>query len=138
MPENTQSKADKVEFAANDALRTASGESLEAGVGMNPVLRCTFRTVSVSSHAAQTGSQWRVWMLGKPNRSGLSGNSVALKPRAALRRISCAAISGSRSHGMADGTKRSGYNPATSSLNQSLYARTNASPASASWISENR
>ena len=45
-------------------------------------------------------------MDGSPSGSGFSLNEIALKPRAALRRTSAAAISGSNSHGIWQGMDR--------------------------------
>ena len=62
-----------------------------------PVWRQT--TVEVSSHAAKNGSHSPEKIDGTPRRAGNSGKLTALKPRAALRRISSVATATSASHG---------------------------------------
>ena len=79
-----------------------------------------FTTVSVSSHAAKNGSQYRVWMEGRPSFSGFSVKATARKPRPALARISAAAVSTSASHGIWQAIRRSGWRPTHSSATQVL------------------
>ena len=52
-------------------------------------------TVSVSSHAAHSGSHAPLCTLGNPSAAGFSENAMACEPLAAQRRTSCAASSGS-------------------------------------------
>src|SRR4051794_35993824 len=91
---------------------------------------CRHNTVPVSAHAANSGSQYPEWIVGRPSLSGASENVTALKPRAALRWISAAAISGSRRYAIWFGMKRSGFEPHHASRCQSLYARIAVSASS--------
>ena len=56
---------------------------------------CMLTTVSVSSHAAHSGSQASLCTLGRPRAAGFSEKAMACDPCAAQRRTSCAARSGS-------------------------------------------
>ena len=58
---------------------------------------CMAMTVPVSSQARKKGSQWSVWTEGRPRCGGISEKATARTPRAALRRTSAAASSGSHS-----------------------------------------
>ena len=93
--------------------------------------------MSVSSHAASSGSQWSVCIDGRPMWYGFSGKLSALNPRAALRRTSSAATTGSFSHVICNGMMRSGYVPAHTSWCQSFHARTHACPSSGSLACAN-
>src|SRR5271154_4049137 len=73
------------------AMETSTGASLVV-IGMDdddPMWRQT--TVSVSSHAAQNGSQLALYRLGRPIFSGFSEKVTAWHPLDATRRISSAA-----------------------------------------------
>ena len=95
-------------------------------------------TVSVSAHAAMIGSQWsRSHSDGRPIACGRSGNVTDVNPRAALRRISSAAIAGSARYVMPSGTMRSGCRSYHSSNSQSFQARTHATPSSRSATLKN-
>src|SRR6478752_10206772 len=72
-------------------------------------------TVPVSLHAANSGSQWPLWMLGMPSPAGFSENVTAWQSLSARRCTSFAASSTSNSGSMPQGTKRSGYAPHHSS-----------------------
>ena len=72
-----------------------------------------------------------------PMRCGCSGSVTAVKPRAALRRISAAPSSASARNVMPIGTMRSGWGEYHSSKNQSFHARVTASPSSGSVHREN-
>src|SRR5207237_390083 len=93
---------------------------------------CRLMTVSVSAHARMIGSQYRSKIDGMSMRWGRSGSVTERNPRAALRRISSAPISGSESHVIPMGTMRSGYGEYHSSNNQSFHARVTARPSSGS------
>src|SRR6516164_4666850 len=102
------------------------GASLDV-VGVDPDdPTCRQTTVSVSAHAARSGSQCPLWIDGRPRGSGFSQNEIALNPRAALARTSSAARSGSSSQGIWQGMKRAGYDPTHDSRYQSLNARVTA------------
>ena len=77
-------------------------------------------------------------MLANPSPSGFSEKLTARNPRAALRRISSAASSGSASHGSWQGMKRSRSVAHHSSIIQSLYACSDASPSSGSCMRAKR
>src|SRR4051812_48547437 len=77
-------------------------------------------------------------MLANPSPSGFSEKLTARNPRAALRRISPAATTGSLSHGSWHGMKRARSVAHHSSIIQSLYARSEASPSSGSFTRANR
>ena len=93
--------------------------------------------VPVSLHAANIGSQWPVWMLGRSSRVGSSEKHTARTPRAALRSISCAASSTSQSGMMQSGMLMPIEGSHHSSTIQSLYACTHASASSVSSASLN-
>lgn len=97
---------------------------------------CIAMTVPVSSQARKKGSQWSVWTEGSPRCGGISENATARTPRAALRRTSAAASSGSQSGMSVRGMSRPcASGPHHSSTIQSLYARTQSSPSSRSLAS---
>ena len=81
---------------------------------------CRHTTVPVSEQAAQNGSQWSLWKLGQPERSGFSEKVTAWQPLAATRRTSSAMTWGSQTAGMARGMNRPGSCPHHSSMCQSL------------------
>src|SRR6201986_2321725 len=56
---------------------------------------CIATTVRVSAHAAKKGSQYPVWIVGRPRWYGSSLKHTACTPRAALRCTSAAASSAS-------------------------------------------
>ena len=65
------------------AMPWMNGESLDA-IGTTPLVpMCMHTTVSVSTHACHTGSQWSVENDGSPSGTGFSGNVTARAPRAA-------------------------------------------------------
>ena len=68
---------------------------------------------------------------------GRSGMLTPVNPRAALRRISAAAISGSARYVMPSGMIRSGNSEYHSSNSQSFHARTHATPTSRSEALKN-
>src|SRR3954463_6601363 len=76
---------------------------------------CRQMTVSVSSHAAHSGSQSRLCGDGSFICAGNSGNERARKPRAALARTNSAATKGSCSHVICNGMMRPGWVPAQTS-----------------------
>src|SRR4051812_8750894 len=94
--EYSQSTAEYMPYAPNSTAGISGGASGDVlgDVPDEPTWRHT--TVSVSAHAANSGSQTPEWIVGRPNLSGASENVIALKPRSALRRTSAAAMCGSR------------------------------------------
>ena len=97
---------------------------------------CRHTTVSVSSQAAKNGSHWPLKMEGSFSWAGNSGKLTALKPRSALARTSAAATVTSASQGSCSAMMRSGWVPAHTSACQSLKARRQANPSSASRARE--
>ena len=88
---------------------------------------CRQITVSVSTHASISGSHAPECSVGRPRRWGSSGNVSARNPRAALRRTSAAASTGSARYVIPIGMLRSGCGEYHSSWYQSFHARTVAS-----------
>src|SRR5215469_664006 len=80
-------------------VRAAMGASAERPSLMLPLPKCMHTGISVSSAAAQIGSQWSVWKEGKPRLAGLSGTLNVLAPLAAHRSSSLAAA-GTSQNGM--------------------------------------
>ena len=81
---------------------------------------CMQITVSVSTHACHTGSQWSVENDGKPERHRVLGERDARAPRAAQRRTSAAISAGSHSWPMIIGTYMPGTDAHHSSITKSL------------------
>src|SRR5215213_6224140 len=96
MPDSSQSKVYVNDDAANSAPMMEVGASSDVD-GVSPA-DPTWRliTVSVSAQAAKNGSQYPLWIEGRPSLWGASEKLTHLKPRAAFRRISSAATTGSR------------------------------------------
>jgi hypothetical protein len=95
----TQSTTAAKPLIGNSATITGIGESTAGCMIVPEEPTCRFTTVPVSSHAARKGSQCLLCMLGKPSPSGFSEKLTARTPRAALRRISSAASTGSARNG---------------------------------------
>src|SRR6516165_4190226 len=85
-------------------LVTPAGASRDENGSVDDEPTCMHTVVPVSLQAANIGSQWPVWMLGRSRRVGSSEKHTARTPRAALRWISLAASSishnGMRQSGM--------------------------------------
>ena len=137
MRAHSQSAAASIPCTGNNVVLCSRGDSGEVGGAICPDPVWTQTTVSVSSHARSSGSQWSVCTDGSPRLFMLSGNVIALKPRSALRRTSAAATSGSPSQTSCSGIMRSGYVPAHTSWCQSFHARTHARPSSGSLLFAN-
>ena len=105
---HSQSAAAATPLTGNSVGSSSSGAPGDCAAvhDADPVWRQM--TVPVSSHAASSGSQWSVCTDGSPMLTGCSGNESALNPRAAFRRTSAAAISGSLSQVICSGMIRSG------------------------------
>ena len=65
-------------------------------------------TVSQSTNASQSGSQWSVWKLGSPSGTGFSVKVMEWQPSSATRRTSAAHSSGDQIMGSAIGMNLSG------------------------------
>ncbi len=116
--------------------RSSKGGSGEGSGAQPDAPVCRHTTVPVSSQAAKKGSQRPLKMEGSCSWAGNSGKLTALNPRAAFARTSVAAIPTSASQGSCRGMMRSGWLPAHTSRCQSLKARRQASPRSASFARE--
>src|SRR5436190_20574966 len=127
---HSQSAVETIPLTGNSVVLSSSGAPGDppADHADDPV--CRQITVSVSSHAASSGSQYAVYSDGMPMWCGFSGKLNALNPLAELRSTSWAATAGSFSHVICNGMIRSGYVPAQTSWCQSFHARTHASPTS--------
>ena len=84
-------------------LPTPAGASRDENGSLDDDPTCMHTVVPVSAHAANIGSQWPVWMLGRSRRVGSSEKHTALTPRAALRSISATASPTSHSGMMQQG-----------------------------------
>src|SRR6476620_11866659 len=107
-------------------MRTFIGASGDVVTSNPPEPMCIVTIVSVSSHAAQNGSQWSVWSDGSPSACGFIEKLTQCEPFAAVRWISSAMSCGCRIGGIEHGMNRSGYAPHQAPMCQSLYARTTA------------
>src|ERR1700694_279798 len=90
---------------------TAGGASEEVAGILDEDPMCMQTTVLVSWHAAKSGSQCPVWMLGRPRWGGISLKQTALVPRSALRLTSLAAPSTSHRGMMQRGISRPWLSP---------------------------
>src|ERR1700687_3256804 len=97
LPENKKSASDAIQLLNANVPPTPPGESGDATGSVDDDPMCIHNVTPVSLQAANTGSQWPVWMLGSLSRVGSSLKQKARTPRAALRWISAAASSGSQS-----------------------------------------
>ncbi|CAM5263458.1 hypothetical protein STANM309S_06332 [Streptomyces tanashiensis] len=106
LPLISQSTIEKQQFAKVMVEPTAGGASAEVdGIRLEEPM-CIAMTVPVSSQARKKGSQWSVWTEGSPRCGGISEKATARTPRAALRRTSAAASSGSQSGMRVSGISR--------------------------------
>src|SRR6478672_1430266 len=136
-PENSQSIIEANALLNCSALPTASGASGDAAGIDDDDPMCMHSVTARSLHAANTGSHSPLWMLGSPSFDGISEKQIACAPLAAMRCTSATERStsqiGMRQSGMftpCDGSHHS-------SIIQSLYASTHASPSSRSLPSLN-
>src|SRR5690349_2483752 len=99
IPEKSQSARDPSASSWVSVDDTAGGASADVDGILDPEPLCMQITVPVSSHAATNGSQYRLASCtdGSPRLPGSSEKHTALTPRAALRRTSSAASTGSHS-----------------------------------------
>src|SRR5580704_6560196 len=92
-PEKRKSHSDDIAFPKLSVAATATGASPDVAGILDDEPICMQTTVRVSSQAAKKGSQYPLWMLGRPRWGGISLKQTARTPRAALRRTSAAAFS---------------------------------------------
>src|SRR6516165_10466585 len=130
-PENKKSHSDDMALPKLSVAATATGASADVAGILEEDPMCMHTTVAVSSQAAKKGSQYPLWMLGRPRCGGISLKHTACTPRAALRRTSAAASSASHNGTMHRGSSLPPLSPHHSSTMKSLYAVTH-DPAS-SW-----
>src|SRR3954447_17171434 len=122
-PENNQSLMDAMALLKLNVACTAAGASGDADGIDDDDPMCMLIQTSLASHAAKNGSQWSVWIDGRPNLGGISLKQTAWTLRAALRSISSTASCTSHRGTMMSGIKRPPLSPHHSSTIQSLYAR---------------
>src|ERR1700722_17277444 len=119
-PENKKSHSDDMALPKLSDAATATGASAEVAGIFDDEPMCMQPTVPVSSQAAKKGSQAPLWMLGRPRCGGISLKQTARTPRAALRRTSVAASSGSHRGMRQRGINEPSLSPHHSSTIQSL------------------
>src|SRR3954465_1151025 len=95
MPLINQSTMLKQQFANVSVDPTAAGASADVDGIFDPLPMCMLIVTWASLQASKNGSQWPLWMLGRPRFEGISLKQTACTPRSALRRISAAASTGS-------------------------------------------
>src|SRR3989440_11088609 len=116
-------------------LPTPAGASFDDAGSVDDEPTCMHTVVPVLLQAANIGSQYPVWMLGRSSLVGSSEKHTARTPRAAFRSISLAASSTSHSGMMQSGMLIPIDGSHHSSTIQSLYACTHASASSLSSAS---
>ena len=97
-----------------------NGESLEIRWKVDDDPMWIDSTILRSLAARNTGSQWPVWMVGRPSGSKFSEKQIERQPLAYTRSISVTASAGSHRGMMASGIRRPGSVPHHSSIIQSL------------------
>src|SRR4051812_44912961 len=136
-PENRKSASDAMELLNDNMMSVDGGASGDAAGIFDDEPMCMHSVVFVSWQSANSGSQYPVWMLGRPRCVGISLKQIARAPRAALRSTSFTASSTSQSGMMQSGMSTPPESAHQSSIIQSLYARTHSSPSSRSLPSMN-
>src|SRR3954447_15612410 len=112
--------SEAMELLHDRATETSGGASGEADGIFDDDPMCMQTVVLVSWHTAKNGSQYPVWMLGRPRCVGISLKHTARAPRAALRCTSCAASCASHSGMRQSGMSAPPESPHHSSIIQSL------------------
>src|SRR5271168_420462 len=119
-PEKRKSHSDDMALPKLSEAATATGASADVAGIFDDEPMCMLTTVPVSSQAAKNGSQYPLWMLGRPRWGGISLKHTARTPRSALRRTSLAASSASHRGIKVRGMRRPPLSPHHSSTIQSL------------------
>src|SRR6202034_2724528 len=119
-PEKRKSHSDDIALPKLSAAPTPTGASADVAGIFDDEPMCMLTTVPVSSQAAKNGSQYPLWMLGRPRWGGISLKHTARTPRAALRRTSVAALWASHNGMMHSGSSRPLLSPHHSSTMKSL------------------
>ena len=76
-PEKRKSESEAIALLKLSVAATATGASADVAGIFDDEPMCMQTTVSVSSHAAKSGSQKSVWMLGSPRCGGISEKQTA-------------------------------------------------------------
>src|SRR5437870_12044941 len=71
-PENRKSASDAIELLHDRRISTDGGASFDVAGILDDDPMCMQTAVRVSSHAAKNGSQYPLWMLGRPRCTGIS------------------------------------------------------------------
>src|SRR5271170_6799313 len=101
-------------------IHASIGVSMDAcGAGLPPPM-CRQMVMSSSTTALKSGSQYGLWMLGKPWIVGFSLIEIAVQPLRETRFSSSTINFGSQHGSIAQGMKRPGFEPHHSSMCQSL------------------
>src|ERR1700722_5686018 len=119
-PEKRKSHKEDMALPKLSVAATATGASPDVAGILEDDPMCMHTTVRVASQAAKKGSQAPLWMLGSPRCGGISLKQTARTPRAALRRTSVAASSGSHRGMRQRGINEPSLSPHHSSTIQSL------------------
>src|SRR5207248_9165526 len=119
-PEKRKSASDAIELLHDRRIATDGGASFDVAGIFDDDPMCMQTAVRVSSHAAKNGSQYPLWMLGRPRCTGISLKQTARDPRAALRLTSAAASSTSQRGMRHSGIRWPPESPHQSSIIQSL------------------
>src|SRR3954452_25081321 len=98
-----KSISDDIALPKASVALTDGGASGEAAGIFEDEPMCIATTVRLSAQAAKNGSQYPVWIVGRPRWYGSSLKHTACTPRAALRRTSAAASSASHCGMIASG-----------------------------------
>src|ERR1700704_1376406 len=96
-PDIRKSINDDIALPNASVALTDGGASGDAAGIFDDDPMCIATTVPVSAHVAKNGSQYPLWIVGRPRWYGNSLKHTARTPRAALRRTSATAASTSHS-----------------------------------------
>ena len=80
-PENRKSASDAIELLNDSMMSVDGGASGDAAGIFDDDPMCMHSVVRVSWHVANSGSQYPVWMLGRPRCVGISLKQIARAPR---------------------------------------------------------
>ena len=118
--EKSRSAAHTIEFVPIVEIQTTIGASGAVSGGLPELPKCMNNGNWVSCTVANSGSQWSLWIEGRPSGLVASGKVIAFAPFPAQRSTSTAASAGSHRGMMIIGIRRSGSVPAHSSMMKSL------------------
>src|SRR3954451_10818953 len=103
LPEKSQSMSEANALLNASADPTASGASGDAAGIDDDEPMCMHSVTALSLQTWNSGSQWSVWMLGRPSFVGISEKQIACTPLALTRSTSATASCGSHMGMMARG-----------------------------------